>query len=138
LLFNFALEHVIRRVQVNQNGMKLNGIHQLLLYADELNILRGSVHTIKKNAGTSVVASNETELEVNADKTTQMTISQDQNVKGRCSLMVDNPSYGRMEELKHLGKTLTNQYCIQENIKSRLKSGNSCCHSCRIFCFPVC
>ena len=36
LLFNFALENAIKRVQVNQDGLKLNGTHQLLTYADEL------------------------------------------------------------------------------------------------------
>ena len=50
LLFNFALEYDIRRVQVNQKGLKLNGTHQLLFYADDINILGGSVHTIKENA----------------------------------------------------------------------------------------
>ena len=57
LLFNFALGYTIRRVQVNQDGLKLNGTHQLLAYADEVNTLEGSVHTIKKNAETLVVAS---------------------------------------------------------------------------------
>jgi hypothetical protein len=49
LLFNFPLEYVIRRVQVNQDGLKLNGTHQLLAYADDVNILGGSVRTVKEN-----------------------------------------------------------------------------------------
>jgi len=50
LLFNFALEYAIRRIQVNQDGLKLNGTHQLLAYADDVNMLRGSTHTLKENA----------------------------------------------------------------------------------------
>jgi len=52
-------EYAIRRVQVNQDGMKLNGAHQLLAYADDVNILGARVHTVKKNAETLVVATKE-------------------------------------------------------------------------------
>jgi len=69
LLFNFALEYAIRMVEVKQDGLKLNGAHQLLAYTDDINILGGSVHTVKENAEALVVASVETGLEVNVDKT---------------------------------------------------------------------
>jgi len=49
MLFNFASRSAIRRVQVKQDGLKLNGTRQLVVYADDVNILEGSVHTIKKN-----------------------------------------------------------------------------------------
>jgi uncharacterized protein YfaS (alpha-2-macroglobulin family) len=68
LLSNFALEYTVKRVQVNQNGLKLNGTYQLLVHADDVNILGRSVHTIKKSASALVVA-NKIGLEVNADKT---------------------------------------------------------------------
>jgi hypothetical protein len=48
LLFNFALEYAIRRIQVNQDGLKLNGTHQLLVYADDFYVLGGNVRTIKE------------------------------------------------------------------------------------------
>jgi len=47
LFFNFALEYAIRRVQVNQDDLKLNDTNQLLAYADDVNILGGSVHTMR-------------------------------------------------------------------------------------------
>jgi hypothetical protein len=65
--------YAIRRVQVIQDGWKLDGTLQLLVYADDVNILGRSVHTasIKVNAETLVVASKNIGLEVNADRTKQ-------------------------------------------------------------------
>ena len=68
LLFTFALEYAIMRVQVNQDGLKLNDKHQFLVYADDENILAGSVHNIKENAEVLLEASVQTEIEVNAEK----------------------------------------------------------------------
>jgi len=68
LLFNFALEWATRMVAVNQDGLKLNGAHQLLVYSDDVNILGGNIHNIKKNTDALVVASKKNGLEVNADK----------------------------------------------------------------------
>jgi hypothetical protein len=79
LLFNHDSKYSIRRVQVNQGGLKSNGTHQFLVYADYVNILGGSIHTIKIIPKALIVASKETGPEVNADKTKYMVMSRDQN-----------------------------------------------------------
>ena len=78
-LFNFALEYAIRRVHVKQDGLKLNGTHQLLAYANDVNILGGGTHTLQENAEALVAAIREIGLEVSADKTKYMVMSRDKN-----------------------------------------------------------
>jgi hypothetical protein len=59
---NFALEYAIRKVQENQAGLKLNGTHQLLDYADDVNLLGDNIDTINKTTGTLIDASKEVGL----------------------------------------------------------------------------
>ena len=72
------------------------------------------------------MASKETGLKVNADKTKCMVMSRDQNSRQSHSIKINNNSIERVEVLKYVGTTLRNQNSIQEEIKNRLKSG---CHS---------
>jgi len=118
LLFNFALGYAIRRVQVNQDGLKLNGTHKLLVYADDVNIVGGSVNTVKEKTEPLVVASKEIGLEVNADITKYMVMSVDQNAGRSYKIKTDNSSIERVEYFGYFGTNLTNQNSIQEEIKS--------------------
>ena len=113
MIFKFPSEYAIRRVQVNQDGLKLNGTHQLLAYADDINILDGSVHIIKKNAEAFVMSSKENGLEVNVDKTKYMVMCRDQNAGRSCNTKIDNNSFQKVEDFKYLGTTLTNQNSIR-------------------------
>jgi hypothetical protein len=80
LLLNFALEYALIKRKGNQVGIKLNGTHQLLAYADDVNLLGDNIATIKKNTETLIDASKEVSIEINAEKTNYMLLSCHQNL----------------------------------------------------------
>jgi sorting nexin-29 len=129
LLLNFSLEYAIRRVQENREGLILNGTHQLLAYADDVNIVGENINTIQKNTKALLDASKEVGLEVNAEKTKYMLVSRCQKAGQRQSIKIGNRFFESVAKFKYLGTTLTDQNCILEEIKRRLNSGNACYHS---------
>ena len=97
--------------------MKLDSTHQLLAYADDVNILGGSIHTLKENVEALVAVTWDIGLEVSADKTKYMVTSRDQNAGRIQSVRIDNSTFERVEEFKYLGTTLTIQNSIREKSK---------------------
>ena len=79
LLFNFALEYAIRRVQESRTGLKLNGKHQRLVYADDMNMLGENLKTVRENTEIFIKASKDIGLEINFEKARQIFTSCHQN-----------------------------------------------------------
>jgi ribosomal protein L30E len=98
--------------------LKLDGTYEISVYADDVNIMRGSVYTIKKKAETLVVANKETGLEVNADKAKYIVMTRDRNAERRQSIKTDNSSYGSVEVFKYLGTILTIKILFSKKLRA--------------------
>jgi hypothetical protein len=106
LLFNFALEYTISRFQDNQEGLILNGTHQLLTYDDDVSIVGENIDTILKNTKALLDASKEVGLEVNPKETKYMLVSRCQKAGQRQSIKIGNRSFESVAKFIYLGTTL--------------------------------
>ncbi|KAJ4450690.1 hypothetical protein ANN_02119 [Periplaneta americana] len=120
-----SLVHTVTKLEDNRQGLELNGLHQLLVYANDVNMLGENPQTIRENTEILLEASKAIGLEVNPEKTKYMIKSCDQNIVRYGTIKVGNLFFEEVEKSKYLGATVTN---INE-IKRRINMGNACYYS---------
>jgi hypothetical protein len=114
LLFNFALEYAIRRVQENREGLKLNGTHQLLAYANDVNEVGENTDTVKEYTKALSDAGKVVGLEVYPEKTKYMLMSRSETTGQGHSIKIANRSFEDVVKIKYLGTIQIDQNCMHE------------------------
>jgi hypothetical protein len=106
-LWWFALDSAIRTVVENQVALELNGTHQMLVYADDVNLRCDSVDTIKKKTQTWVDTCKKVGLEVNTEKAMYMLLPRHQNAGQNHDIKIVNRCFENVSQFRYLGTTVT-------------------------------
>jgi hypothetical protein len=99
-------------------GLKLNGTHQLLVCADDVNMLGDNVDTIKKSTETLIGNSNKFGLEVNSEKTKYMLLSRHQNGRQNHDIKIGNRWFENVAKSKYFRVTVTNPNLIMGKLRA--------------------
>ncbi|KAJ4431321.1 hypothetical protein ANN_19918 [Periplaneta americana] len=116
--------YAIRKVQDNREALELNRLHQLLVYADDVNMLGENPQMIMENTGILLEASKQIGLEVNPEKTKYMIISHYGNIVRNGNIKIGNLSFEEVDKFRYLGATVTNINDTREEVKHRVCLGD--------------
>ncbi|KAJ4444915.1 hypothetical protein ANN_06714 [Periplaneta americana] len=130
--FMIKAKYAIREVQDNTEGLELNGLHQLLVYADDMNMLGENPQAIRENTEILFEANKAIGLEVNPEKTKYMIMSCGQNIVRNRNIKIGDLSFEEVKKFRYLGATVTNINGTREEIKRRINTLNSVSHPLQI------
>jgi len=124
ILFNLALEKVIRSIKTNPGGTIMNRLSQHLAYADDVNLIARNKSTLKELFTALEMAANDFGLKINEDKTKYMTTNLDDTSESKFE--IHNYKFELVKEFKYLGSIISNKGGSQTDIRARLLAANRC------------